>query len=101
MIIYCLCFLQTVDSVTLTQLYEGHVSLVLIRKSAIDGERYCILCPIHKDFSIVPVMYYEVENEGGIPYGLPMQSPESAYLIPREKQKCNEHHNKNVLECKR
>ena len=67
------------DSVMLEQCYDGQTTLTIIRKSPIDGERYCILCRIQEDFSIVPVMYYPVENEGGIPYGLPMVSPDAQY----------------------
>ena len=36
---------------------------------------------IQEDCSIVPVMYYPVENEGGIPYGLPMVSPDAQYNL--------------------
>lgn len=68
-----------IDSVRLSQGRNGSPVVTIIRKSPIDGERYCILCPIQEDFSIVPVMYYEVENESGIPYGVPMASPEDQY----------------------
>ena len=67
------------DSVMLSWLRNGGAVVTIIRKSPIDGERYCILCPIQEDFSITPVMYYEVESEGGIPYGLPMVSPDDRY----------------------
>ena len=67
------------DSVMLTELRNGSVAVALIRKSPIDGECYCILCPIQEDFSIKPVMYYEVDSDSGIPYGLPIASPEDEY----------------------
>ena len=67
------------DSAMLTTLRDGSAVLVLIRKSPVDSERYCILCTMEADFSLTPVWYYPISDEGGVPYGLPMASPEDRY----------------------
>lgn len=68
-----------INDVVLTRLQDGSPTVLIFRKSPIDGECYGIICPIRENFSIEPVYSYSVDLTSGMRLGIPIPSPDPSY----------------------